>query len=346
MNKIFIILVLFLLITLFSIIKNKMSLYSLFLYSRFLLIPFSAFILVRYTFNSINKYKLFKGLIFLGIIQLPIVIIQKIFADTLIKHSSVWIRPVDLDFGTFYLKGDAALGFYLLCLIFIILFNPTIKYYIKNKIFYLFWFCITVSLLNSKLSHIMLLVIIGVNILTNYKLSNILKISSILLLIFVLVTSFGYWKQIQHNIVTAIDKIKFDNAEEVKYNQFMEGGYARKAAVLYYINQDLKILGDGPGKYYNPITGEYKLGNKGNIFTIYSELGIIGLFIFYLILISFYRFFNKKTIKLYNWLFILVPIAYTITSTVVNNFSFMLTYVIFLTFINYNFKCLKYERVR
>jgi hypothetical protein len=108
---------------------------------------------------------------------------------------------------------------------------------------------------------------------------------------------------------------------------FKSGEYNRTAAVLYYINQPIKWFGDGPGKYFDVKTRERELGNTGHVFTIYSEAGLIGLLLSYLIIYYMTRVCRNKLIA--NLYFVTILIL-SFTSNVLGDAGIVLGFNIFL----------------
>ena len=84
-------------------------------------------------------------------------------------------------------------------------------------------------------------------------------------------------------IVQELNKSFVSNTSSAKIETFEKGNYGRGAAFAYYLSQEIKWFGDGPSKYYDPVTRGYVLGNTGHIFTFYAEVGFLGLVLSYLI---------------------------------------------------------------
>ena len=115
--------------------------------------------------------------------------------------------------------------------------------------------------------------------------------------------------------------------EEGNMEAFKSGEYSRNAAILYYLNQPLKWFGDGPGKYFDVAEREYVLGNRGQAFSFYAEVGIIGLIISYLILFQISRICpNKKIGNLYFFSICML----SITSDILSDAGIILAYSIFI----------------
>jgi hypothetical protein len=114
--------------------------------------------------------------------------------------------------------------------------------------------------------------------------------------------------------------------EDQDIDKFLRGDYARGAAVLYYLSEPLKIIGDGPSKYYDPVSKEFLLGNRGQVFTFYSEVGMLGVASSFWFLFRIGAEFSSRI----RWPLVLSVAALSITSSVMSDASIMFAYTFFL----------------
>ncbi len=109
---------------------NGSSLVQIFMFMRYVVIPYLIYYLAR-TYLTPERIRKVLGLaVVLAMLQLPIVVIQRLFAEQLLSlnQSNIAIIPVDFVYGTFYIKSDSVLSFFILCLLaFILFYNEQFK---------------------------------------------------------------------------------------------------------------------------------------------------------------------------------------------------------------------------
>lgn len=265
---------------------NETELAKIILYFVFPLVPLGVFLAIDgLNTAGINVKKLsslfFKVLI---LIQLPVILIQKFGYDFLIKfnNSNQFIGDYDFMFGSFFIKADHSLGFFLLIYLLAIIFQ-----YRKGGAKQMPWFligyiCLIIMLLESNLTKLLFFIVLtyyGV-IWANKK----VRYSGVIALFLV-----GY---AMLNLALSVPKIqtelfflknKYTVIESVKAT---ERGYAKRPQiVISYIQDSLKIIGEGPYDYFNLLTGEFKKSmNFSQLIWTYNDLGIIGVIIIMLLL--------------------------------------------------------------
>lgn len=274
---------------------NNTELKKIILYFVFPLVPLGVFLAIDGLIKvGVNVKKLsslfFKVLI---LIQLPIILIQKFGYNFLIKfnNSNQFIGDYDFMFGSFFIKADHSLGFFLL-----IYLLATIFQYRKGgggkKMPWLLlaYLCVTILLLESNLTKLLFFIVLtyyGV-IWANKK----VRYSGIVAVFFV-----GY---VMLNLALSVPKIqtelfylqnKYTVSESVKAT---ERGYAKRPQiVISYIQDSLKIIGEGPYDYFNLLTGEFKTTmNFSQLIWTYNDLGIIGVLIIIALLLVIIRYLS------------------------------------------------------
>lgn len=318
----------FSLVILISALINGSSARETLMFFRFILTPFAMYYLVQVAVKVYNIRKILNISLLLGMIQLPIVLLQRIFYDALSPLGVVEVARIDFNFGTFYVKGDPALSMFLIGLILFLLFDTQNNYFVKNRYFKATWFTLTVFLAHSVLCHLLVIVIWGYFLLRRFSIKNIIRLGLIGAVIIVTFAYFKYWDTWVGEIQPRLAQVNLQETSNL--DAFLIGSYSRSAAVLYYLSQPLKWWGDGPSKYYDPATRTYLLGNRGQMFTFYAEAGLIGLFMGYLILFSMTR--NKlRTSSIMAIPYFVCMSALTITTSVMSDASIMLAYNIFLS---------------
>ncbi len=323
-TKIFLI---FLITIIISGIINGSSLKEIFLFTRFIVTSYSMYYLASIYITHKNAKKIISLCITIGMIQLPVLILQRLLYDTLIPHSAVFVMEIDFYFGTFFINNDKVLSLFLTGAILFLLFDAKNNYFIKHRYFKAVWLTLSVFISNSIVSHLVLIIIWLYYFLRRFSLIRIFRFSALLVLVVSSFAAFNYLDTWSDFLKLSITKIILKQAGNEE--AFFEGNYSRAAAIAYYRSQPIKLLGDGPSRYYDPITRKYLLGNRGQIFIFYSEIGLIGLLLGYLIL---YRMAKspgamKKNILV---LFFISIAALTLTTSVLSNAGIMLAYNIFL----------------
>ncbi|MEK0338112.1 MAG: hypothetical protein QQN41_11825, partial [Nitrosopumilus sp.] len=303
---------------------NGSSLPETLKFLRFVATPFLMYYLVKSYLNTDNIKKVVNLSILLAQVQFPIIIFQKIFYEKLIIFSSQSASKTDFDFGTFYWKDDASMSLFLIFIIIFLLFDHQNNWFIKRKGFKIIWFSITVFLSNAIMGHFVLGAVLIYYILRNVRIKSIIKIAGILGTVTFVFFSTGYIKVWVSNVDPIIDQILFRDQGDAE--TFLRGGYSRNAAVLYYISRPPKILGDGPSRYFDPTTGIHILGNMGQVFIHYAEVGILGMLLAYMILFSIpgQKLRSSKKFPMF-----FAICCFTITSSVMSDASMMFAYTIF-----------------
>ena len=320
--------VLLALVIIVSGIVNGSDIMEILIFFRYLIIPFSMYYLAIIHIRGKNIVKLIKLSIFVAMIQLPVVIIQRLFYRQLIPLSAVDVIPMDFNFGTFFIKNDPAMSMFLIGVILFVLFDNKNNYFIKRRHLIAVWLTITILLANAIITHFIIIGIWGYYLLRSI---SVKRLSQVLAAGMIVVGTFYYSGHLDDWILrikaaaSTIEIVDIEKSEDL----FFQGGYARAAAIIYYINQPIKILGDGPSKYWSPITG-YILGNQGHAFTFYSEVGIIGLLLSYWILFQMTRWKWRSSSAIAKPYFVSI-VALTATTQVIMDPAIILAYNIFLS---------------
>ena len=281
-------LVLFLVILLSGLINGTY-------FSKVLLYAYFAFnpLIIFYLHKVLDKRKinyrpfLVKFSRFVALAQLPIVLIQKYGYEFLIKfnNSSQGINDYDFMFGTFFIKADHALGFFILFYIINIIFRIRRKEIKKIPWFLLTYLSLTIFIMESNLSKLMLiLVLLYYVFLWLYSKINFLGIFAI-----------AFMGIIAFNLLLKIDAV---NAQyryfKSKYTPqesaiAFERGYAKRPQVVvtFATRKPFEWIGHGPYDYFNLLTGKFKKPNHfSQLIWTYNDLGIIGLLT--MIIIAFF----------------------------------------------------------
>ena len=330
LSKAFTAFIIFFLYIVFSGLANKMSSLNIVLFFRYVITPFSMYFLVTNYLTSRNIKRVLWISIAVAMIQLPTMLIERAFYTDLVRYSAVSIERVDFDFGTFMINGDPAMTFLLLSVLVFLLFDGDNNQFVKRKTFKIAWLTATVLLSDSEMSH---LILIGIWLYYVSIHANLKKAASVVgasLLVAILIFSTSSWKEMNESVEDTIKQLSFSDVNEADERAFLEGKYSRQAAVLYYLNEPMKLIGDGPSKYYNAIEKENVVGNTGQLFTFYSEIGLLGMLIGYgtllIIALDSDRVSTQMRIPC-----IISIVAFTATTSVMSDVSMMLTFNLFMS---------------
>ena len=313
-----------------SAIYNQVSVTQTILFFRGILFTFLIYSVVRFFVNKNNITTIIRLCVIIGMVQLPIMLFQIMTYDFLPGRitSGLGISRLDYDFGTFHFKGDAAMTFFLTLLIIFLLFDLKRIYIIRYRWFVVLWLTLTVLLSNSELMKFAVIIVWVVYSIRYFNVRTLIYGATGLLLVFGILTFAGVFDEIIADFSRALSG-NLSTADS-KVAAFNSGNYGRGAAIDFYLNNELEVIGDGPSKYYDVVTRERTRGNYGHIFTYYSEVGLLGLLFSYLIFffIAFPMRDGHIRVSWVGFLMFAVLVMLSITTDIMPNISIVLIYCI------------------
>jgi len=330
-NLLFAAIIFVLIIYTFSLsIINNLEIVQPAIYSLFFIIPFSIYSL----FNNRGKYKLYsinqlkQFLLLLAILQLPILIFQYYGYGFLMQfnNSGQLVRDVDFQFGSFFLKNDHALGYFLIANILYVWTYPVIKN-LWQQISITIVLVISLLLANSKVSAY-LGVLAFVYLLIKHKkylLALLSKSKFVIFLIIVLLIGLVVYFEPRFYVVL---KGKFNYVDALKWYQL---GLARREQIILIIVFDgILYFGNGAYSYFDIIKGDFNKTFKhfSQYIWFYYDLGVVGLS---LVLAFFYRMhklFEQNKSSFSNFM-IFGLILYSYFTIVTFDVSFVLIYFLY-----------------
>lgn len=324
-NTIYIILSLIVLIILSAII-NKTNIFKVLLYLNFALIPLS----VVYLSGVISRRQLLikkwisSFFLIIILIQLPIVIIQKYAYELLIPLSNANqnINGYDFMFGSFALKADHALGFFLIIYL-LKLINDYRSGELKTfPLFIVIYIATTVLIMESNLTKLTLILIAVYYIsIFIYKKINIFGLSVIVIVFFL-----SYSLAMTSSTIKNQIEVVANSLNNESYLKAVKGGYAKRPHVVIYQlqNEEFKWIGNGPYDYYNIIKGEFKnTFHFSQLIWFYNDLGLAGLILGLLISLMIIK--NLNLSKELSLLLMGVILLYLFMTNVLGDISMMLS---------------------
>ena len=337
-----------------SALVNRTSLLNFLLFLRIPMFAFLTYFLADRYLNRDNVRRVFRLLLVLGYVQLPVVIIQlaigRYFPSTLRGK----ITKLDFDFGTFRWKGDSAMSLFLILLVVALLFSPRVRALVSRPAFTSFYFSLTVLLANSRLAHLVLLFVWLVYLATvlwrreiKANRSHLVAFAAFLaMMLFVDVYMGTSVSALSANLnaMRANGRVENGSTSETKADAreaggqspkgvdlYLKGGYARGGALRYFWSRGISWFGDGPSAYYNPVKQIRLRGNRGHFFTFYSEVGLVGWGVSVLVFLSMVVYRSKNGalgLGLAGLLMFVVMLLMGLTLETMNDVSAVFAYVL------------------
>lgn len=304
--------------------SGELGLYYIVLFA---LVPFAIFHLVMKEYGKLEFKNILNILLFIGMIQLPVILLQRSYFNEIIAVSAKSVSETDIGFGTFFIANDHALGFFLLSLITYLLFDkPPFKP--SSIIFFVLWFAVTIVVANSNVSMLLLAAILIIFLLLkSSKVLFPLLILSILALIIILnIPALSAY--ISDKYLYIYGKILGNDHYSV--NQNFDPNYAQRGDILvYYVTQKFKIIGEGPYNYYDPIGKQFKMfQNFSQYLWFYNDLGILG--VIGTIFTYTFLYFKYNVFKSYKIIYLVMILVYAYFSNTLSDIAFNLTFSLFI----------------
>lgn len=223
---------------------------------------------------------LLKLCLVISVIQLPVMVLQRVFYQYIAALSHEGVPYIDIAYGTFFFKDDHALGFFLLCLIVFVLFNKNTRFVVPYKLGFLAWWVLTIFATNSKLSGVLCVIILSSYI--SQKLFHLLKLNIFRRNAFYVACTLVAFMTIGIVAMVNTGLIKNDRLYEA-YDRIesqieREHPVPRYGPLVKFVVEPVSLLGKGLFSYYNPITKQWGIrGGHSQWYSIYYNFGVLGL---------------------------------------------------------------------
>lgn len=309
--------------------SSNLFLCTLYIFS-FLVVPYTIHHFINGNAHKFDFKKTFDALLLIGILQLPVIIFQHTFTETILLFSSRPMDPEDVGFGTFFYANDHALCFFILCLITYLLFEPGILS-TKKKIYMIFWLSLTVLVARSNISFLLLIMVF-----LSY-LFSVLNIKKIVPLLIGIVVLFFLISLVENLSAIIFDKVDFMVSKifEKDYDLYsgqrlVERGIAERSDIfLYFVNDKIKYFGEGPYNYFDPISGTFpKFINFSQYLWFYNDIGIFSIVGIAFIYVSI--FLKKAKLDNYKLIYLVMILAYSYFTNTLADLAFNIIFAIFL----------------
>lgn len=330
-SLLFILLIFLLMIYTFIVsIANNQGIVKPSIYCLFFIIP-----LVIYSlFNNRRGAQLFRIkqlkqiLLFVAVLQLPILLIQLYGYNYFMQfnNSGQTLRYVDFQFGSFFLKNDHALGYFLIANILYVWSGQVLKV-IWQKILVTIILITCLLLTNSKVSLLLgalaLLYLFAKNI--KYLWLLFVRTKYLILAGFIIFCLL---------IVYFEPNFYYDLKEKFNYDFALKvyelGRASREHIIVVILKEDFLYFGNGAYSYFNIVLGIFNKSFRhfSQYIWFYYDLGMVGLF---LLLLYYYSLGNllKQNKSSYSSFMILGLVLYSYFTIVTFDVSFVLIYFLY-----------------
>ncbi|MEZ4857331.1 MAG: hypothetical protein R2781_00800 [Flavobacteriaceae bacterium] len=324
-NYLFFITFLYLVYIIFVGILRSVNLLNIIFYTLFALAPLAFFYLMKVFEKRELKLEIEKLLKWLIYLQLPILLLQKFGYYFLIgfKGSSQVVAKVDFMFGTFFLKADHALGFFLIMYLLSIFIKIRKREIEKIPWFIILYIITLIFLIQSNLTKIILL-----SILLYYVALYLYKKLSV----FSLVIAFILFIGVLNIAIKTIPALQWEvyhiqNLYTPEQSHIaVERGYAKRPQVIIdqLYNYPLKIIGNGPYDYFDLSKSAFKNTiHFSQLIWTYNDLGLVGVILVFLITYLIVKKLHLNKESFFIMFFVLT--LYLFMTTFYNDVAIMLT---------------------
>ena len=304
------------------------------IYSLFFLTPFMVYVLIENT-NDPKRYgiqRIKKLLLILAICQFPILVVQKYFYHTIMSfnHSGQLIRDVDFMFGTFLVKNDHALGFFIIANILFVWTNSIMKNLLQ-QLFVTFILVLNVLFTNSKISILVAGLALCYVLILNRKTLIYLIFKFRYVLYFCL---FSFLFMIWYFEPSFYFSFKEFLAKKINYEtslKYFKLGLAPREQILVVMFRDgISIFGEGAYTYFDIINGKFEKTYRhfSQLIWFYHDLGIVGLGLLGIYIYRISKLFKHNKSRVSNFLLIGL-ILYSYFTIVTFDISFVLIYFLY-----------------
>jgi hypothetical protein len=319
---------LFILLIIISSVLNQTNIIKTLIYFIFVLLPLSCYLFfkVNQKENYISQVTIGKIYLTIACLQLPVMITQNLGYDFLIgfNRSSQLIANFDFMFGTFFLKADHALGFFLLFNIFNLIENNSQNQITRYPNAICIYLGLTILVSESNISKLVLTIFILYMVYRTFpRKIKVFGIVAILLITPILLSQISKIPAIENEI----HFIKSEYNVKKSYLNYERGIAKRPQVIISYATKiPVKIIGDGPYSYFNILQGEFiKTRHFSQIIWTYADLGLMGLIVFILLL-----YFIVRSLDLNNYISVFVffiVLIFSLMTTIFSDLGIMITLI-------------------
>ena len=286
-NRLVFLTLLYVVTIVFSATLNRSHVVSTLVYFIFPFLPLSVYLFTYINFKEqfLTFEKVFKFFFYIGLIQLPILLIQQNLYDFLIgfNKSGQTIESVDFMFGSFFIKSDHSLGVFLLLLVATILYQrKRIAHIVLMPRMALLYLLISIFLTESNISKLIAVVLVATTIILpiyrKYGERLVFRLGVLILILSMGIAGFSLKDEpiIQKRLGGPLgEQLSIERAEK-----FYKERTAKRFQIVLVAAQrlPLKWIGDGPYSYFDIRSGKFtKAPHFSQLLWTYFDLGLLGL---------------------------------------------------------------------
>lgn len=322
----------------FSAIINFSSPAKILVYLIFVLLPLGSYLFFKVNSKErfLSQVFISKIFLFIACLQLPIILIQKVGYDFFIDFnmSNQEVADVDFMFGTFFLKADHALGFFLLFNIINILRYNRDKIITRFPKILFLYLSLTILIAESNVTKLILLLLVFYTIYKSFP--KKIRVIGFLFILFAL--PIGFYVAIKN--IPAFEREVYFIQEEYNvrksYSNFKRGIAKRPQVVIVYARvEPVKLFGNGPYSYFNVLTGEFtKTRHFSQLIWAYADLGLIGLLLVSVLLFNLVS--NLGFVSTERYILFAIVMVYAFMTTMLADLAIVITLVCLLKKENLN----------
>lgn len=319
---------LFLLLIIISSIANQTDIAKTLIYFIYVLLPLGCYLFfkVNQKENYISQVTISKIYLVIACIQLPVMMIQYFGYDFLIgfNRSNQTAADFDFMFGTFFLKADHALGFFLLFNIFNLIENNSERQISRYPNALYFYLGLTIFVSESNISKLVLAIFILYMVYRAFP--RKVKIFGVVAILVVTPIVFSQIVKIPA-VEAEIHFIKAEYNVKKSYRNYERGIAKRPQVIIAYASKiPFKIIGDGPYSYYNILKGKFaQTQHFSQIIWTYADLGIIGVAILIMLLYAIVKSLELST-YISGFVFSII-LVFSLMTTIFSDLGIMITLI-------------------
>ncbi len=306
-----------------------MGLYAL----TFVMIPFAVKLYVTNNVDLIPKRLLFSFFTLVGCLQLPVVIVQRVYGASILAHMARAIDLEDVAYGTFFVANDHGMCFFLIAMIAFLLFEPIQYFQRQTRIILVCIFASCILLANSNIAFVLMAVVFAIYF---FRSMTPGRIAAILVPVVALAVISGVSPNFMSKLETRTDFLYHKLADKDMSRNGAQGAVDQGMAertdlIIFFVTEKLKIIGDGPFTYFDPIKKEFpRFKNYSQYLWFYSDLGLIGVFLVFVYYFSEYRKRHPKTD--YRAILLGVILVFSLFTNTMSDLAFNFTFFLFVKF--------------
>ncbi len=292
------------------------------------LTPWAILIFVLITIRKLDSRQIFRYFLFISALQLPVIFLQRISYEHISQIATQRVEYIDIGFGTFFLKADHSLGFFLLCMVVYVLFSPSSKMSGIERCSWLVLWTLTIFSINSKISHLLFLVVISF-----FLFSKLIGISGVKYLMLFLAVVIITILPLQFQIMDPLHQL------DLQYSSLKDHDtIPRWGPLIIFLYEPVSWIGNGPFSYYDPISKQWGLmGGHSQWYSLYYDYGLLGFLVLGSLVVFTAISAHHRSKGEPVFIYCALVIAYGLVTQFLNDLAILLAYFLFL-FINWGQK--------